>query len=211
MLFVLSFLLPQCSTTQSVTTNLPNYKIELEGRGNKPTILLLQDPGCSKNDSIVSVLRKQGYDVLRVTSVFQDPYQALNADDLTTQVQRGVELFNDLKSEFRITAVGATGIEVHTNIPWLVNSRMDAMYLFPFYKGSLKSYLVECMTRNDLAFPFYQHPFPPEELFLSLQESPAPSGMVNHYSYRLLESIWEQNPKEFLSMIEMEVILRPIY
>ena len=211
LVFVLSFLLPQCSTTKSISTNLPNYRIELEGRRNKPTILLLQDLGCQQNDSIVKNLRQQGFSVLRATTEFDDPFQALNADDLNTRVQRGVELLDELKSSYNITAVGATGMEVHTNSPWIVNSRMKSVHLFPLYKGSLKSYLVQCMSNDDLAFTFYNQPFSPDELYVTLQQYPAPSGMVNHYSYRLLESIWEQNPKNFLSMIEMEVYIQPLY
>jgi hypothetical protein len=67
------------------------------------------------------------------------------------------------------------------------------------------------MSSDVLAFTFYNQPFSPDELYVTLQEYPAPSGMVNHYSYRLLESIWEQNPKDFLSMIEMDVYIQPLY
>jgi hypothetical protein len=194
-----------------VSTNLPNYKIELEGRSNKPMIVIMQDPGCLQNDSIVTYIKKQGYSVLRITSTFEDPFEALNSDDLNTRVQRGVQLLNELNLKFKLHGIAATGIEVHTNIPWIVNSRLQMVQLYPYYPGTLKDYLVRCMSNGTQAFPFYQNPFPPEELFTALQEHPAPSGMVNHYSYRLLESIWEQNPKEFLSMIEMEVVIRPIY
>lgn len=207
---VFSLLVSSCSTQQTIVTNLPNYNIEQQGRVQRPTVLLFQDPGCGLNDSISKYLNKTGYNVLRITKQTES-LEVQNSDHKERRGYEGVELYNELAQKYNIKALASTGLEIHGSIPWFVNTPVQNLFFYNYYPGSLQDHILSSMGKNVDVFPMYIEEYPAAELFELLSKYPPPSGKISSYPIRYVHSIWQEDPKSYLGMNEREVRFFRIY
>lgn len=207
---VFSLLVSSCSTQQTIVTNLPNYNIEQQGRVQRPTVLLFQDPGCGLNDSISKYLNKTGYNVLRITK-HTESLEVQNSDHKERRGYEGVELYNELAQKYNIKALASTGLEIHGSIPWFVNTPVQNLFFYNYYPGSLQDHILSSMGKNTDVFPMYIEEYPAAELFELLSKYPPPSGKISSYPIRYVHSIWQEDPKSYLGMNEREVRFFRIY
>jgi hypothetical protein len=207
---VFSFLVSSCSTQKTVVTNLPNYNVEQQGGAQRPTVLLFQDPGCGLNDSISKFLNKTGYNVLRITKQTES-LDVQNSDHKERRGYEGVELYNELAQKYNIKALASTGLEIHSSIPWFVNTPVQTLYFYNYYPGSLQDHILSSMGKNADVFPMYMEEYPAVELFELLSKYPPPSGKISSYPIRYVHSIWQEDPKSYLGMNEREVKFFRIY
>lgn len=207
---VFSLLVSSCSTQQTIVTNLPNYNIEQQGRVQRPTVLLFQDPGCGLNDSISKYLNKTGYNVLRITKQTES-LEVQNSDHKERRGYEGVELYNELAQKYNIKALASTGLEIHGSIPWFVNTPVQNLFFYNYYPGSLQDHILSSMGKNTDVFPMYIEEYPAAELFELLSKYPPPSGKISSYPIRYVHSIWQEDPKSYLGMNEREVRFFRIY
>ncbi len=207
---VFSLILSSCTTQQTVITNLPNYNVEQQGRAQKPTVLLFQDPGCGLNDSISKYLNKTGYNVLRITKQTES-LEVQNSDNKERRGYEGVELYNELVKKYNIKALAATGLDIHSSIPWFVNTPVQTLHFYNYYPGSLQDHIISSISKNEDVFPMYSEEYPAVELFELLSKYPPPSGKISSYPIRYVHSIWKENPKSYLGMNEREVKFFRIY
>ena len=205
-----SLIITGCSTQQTIITNLPNYTIEQQGRAQRPTVLLFQDPGCGLNDSISKYLNKTGYNVLRITKQTQS-LEVQNSDHKERRGYEGVELYNELAQKYNIKALASTGLEIHGSIPWFVNTPVQTLFFYNYYPGSLQDHILSSMGKNVDVFPMYIEEYSAVELFELLSKYPPPSGKISSYPIRYVHSIWLEDPKSYLGMNEREVIFFRIY
>lgn len=203
-------LVSSCSTQQTIVTNLPNYNIEQQGRVQRPTVLLFQDPGCGLNDSISKYLNKTGYNVLRITK-HTESLEVQNSDHKERRGYEGVELYNELAQKYNIKALASTGLEIHGSIPWFVNTPVQNLFFYNYYPGSLQDHILSSMGKNTDVFPMYIEEYPAAELFELLSKYPPPSGKISSYPIRYVHSIWQEDPKSYLGMNEREVRFFRIY
>ena len=207
---VFSLLVSSCSTQQTIVTNLPNYNVEQQGRSQRPTVLLFQDPGCGLNDSISKYLNKTGYNVLRITKQTES-LEVQNSDHKERRGYEGVELYNELAKKYNIKALASTGLDIHSSIPWFVNTPVQTLFFYNYYPGSLQDYILSSMGKNEDVFPMYIEEYPAVELFELLSKYPSPSGKISTYPIRYVHSIWQEDPKSYLGMNEREVRFFRIY
>jgi hypothetical protein len=207
---VFSLLVSSCSTHQTIVTNLPNYNVEQQGRTQRPTVLLFQDPGCGLNDSISKYLNKTGYNVLRITKQ-TEALEVQNSDHKERRGYEGVELYNELAQKYNIKALASTGLEIHGSIPWFVNTPVQTLFFYNYYPGSLQDHILSSMGKNADVFPMYMEEYPAVELFELLSKYPPPSGKISSYPIRYVHSIWQEDPKSYLGMNEREVRFFRIY
>jgi len=207
---VFSLLVSSCSTQQTIVTNLPNYNVEQQGRSQRPTVLLFQDPGCGLNDSISKYLNKTGYNVLRITKQTES-LEVQNSDHKERLGYEGVELYNELAKKYNIKALASTGLDIHSSIPWFVNTPVQTLFFYNYYPGSLQDYILSSMGKNEDVFPMYIEEYPAVELFELLSKYPSPSGKISTYPIRYVHSIWQEDPKSYLGMNEREVRFFRIY
>jgi len=207
---VFSLLIQSCTTQQIIATNLPNYTVEQQGREQRPTVLLFQDPGCRLNDSISNYLNKTGYNVLRITKQTES-IEVQNSDHKERRGYEGVELYNELATQFNIKALASTGLEIHGSIPWFVNTPVQTLFFYNYYPGSLQDHILSSMGKNVNVFPMYMEEYPAAELFELLSKYPPPSGKISSYPIRYVHSIWQEDPKSYLGMNEREVRFFKIY
>lgn len=205
-----SLIITGCSTQQTIITNLPNYTIEQQGRAQRPTVLLFQDPGCGLNDSISKYLNKTGYNVLRITKQTQS-LEVQNSDHKERRGYEGVELYNELAQKYNIKALASTGLEIHSSIPWFINTPVQTLFFYNYYPGSLQDHILSSMGKNVDVFPMYIEEYSAVELFELLSKYPPPSGKISSYPIRYVHSIWLEDPKSYLGMNEREVIFFRIY
>jgi hypothetical protein len=205
-----SLIITGCSTQQTIITNLPNYTIEQQGRAQRPTVLLFQDPGCGLNDSISKYLNKTGYNVLRITKQTES-LEVQNSDHKERRGYEGVELYNELAQKYNIKALASTGLEIHGSIPWFVNTPVQTLFFYNYYPGSLQDHILSSMGKNVDVFPMYIEEYSAVELFELLSKYPPPSGKISSYPIRYVHSIWQEDPKSYLGMNEREVIFFRIY
>lgn len=205
-----SLIITGCSTQQTIITNLPNYTIEQQGRAQRPTVLLFQDPGCGLNDSISKYLNKTGYNVLRITKQTQS-LEVQNSDHKERRGYEGVELYNELAQKYNIKALASTGLEIHSSIPWFINTPVQTLFFYNYYPGSLQDHILSSMGKNVDVFPMYIEEYSAVELFELLSKYPPPSGKISSYPIRYVHSIWQEDPKTYLGMNEREVIFFRIY
>ena len=205
-----SLIITGCSTQQTIITNLPNYTIEQQGRAQRPTVLLFQDPGCGLNDSISKYLNKTGYNVLRITKQTQS-LEVQNSDHKERRGYEGVELYNELAQKYNIKALASTGLEIHSSIPWFINTPVQTLFFYNYYPGSLQDHILSSMGKNVDVFPMYIEEYSAVELFELLSKYPPPSGKISSYPIRYVHSIWQEDPKSYLGMNEREVIFFRIY
>ena len=207
---VFSLLVSSCSTQQTIVTNLPNYNVEQQGRSQRPTVLLFQDPGCGLNDSISKYLNKTGYNVLRITKQTES-LEVQNSDHKERRGYEGVELYNELAQKYNIKALASTGLDIHSSIPWFVNTPVQTLFFYNYYPGSLQDHILFSMGKNEDVFPMYMEEYPAIELFELLSKYPSPSGKISTYPIRYVHSIWQEDPKSYLGMNEREVRFFRIY
>lgn len=207
---VFSLLVSSCSTQQTIVTNLPNYNVEQQGRSQRPTVLLFQDPGCGLNDSISKYLNKTGYNVLRITKQTES-LEVQNSDHKERRGYEGVELYNELAKKYNIKALASTGLDIHSSIPWFVNTPVQTLFFYNYYPGSLQDHILSSMGKNEDVFPMYMEEYPAIELFELLSKYPSPSGKISTYPIRYVHSIWQEDPKSYLGMNEREVRFFRIY
>lgn len=207
---VFSFLVSSCSTQQTIVTNLPNYNVEQQGRVQRPTVLLFQDPGCGLNDSISKYLNKTGYNVLRITKQTES-LEVQNSDHKERRGYEGVELYNELAQKYNIKALASTGLEIHGSIPWFVNTPVQTLLFYNYYPGSLQNHILSSIGKNEDVFPMYMEEYPAVELFELLSKYPPPSGKISSYPIRYVHSIWQEDPKSYLGMNERKVRFFRIY
>ena len=207
---VFSLLVSSCSTQQTIVTNLPNYNVEQQGRSQRPTVLLFQDPGCGLNDSISKYLNKTGYNVLRITKQTES-LEVQNSDHKERRGYEGVELYNELAQKYNIKALASTGLDIHSSIPWFVNTPVQTLFFYNYYPGSLHDHILSSMGKNEDVFPMYMEEYPAVELFELLSKYPSPSGKISTYPIRYVHSIWQEDPKSYLGMNEREVRFFRIY
>lgn len=190
----LSFFLSSCKSTEILETNLPNYELVAQGNFKNPTVLFFEDPSCELNDSIAKQLLKQKFHVIRITKVFQDPLELFNQDHPKVRAEEGVELFNSLEKKYKITAIAASGIEVHSITPWFMNVQIKEIYFYPYYEGSLADH-IRLAIATDAPFLPAMNPVQSGTEFYSMLESPEnPTGRLGNYSYRFYKAIWNQQP-----------------
>jgi hypothetical protein len=125
------------------------------------------------------------------------------------RASNGLALVNSL-SNYPIEYIAATGLEVHSTVEWFVNTEVKGGFLFPFYKGSLRDYLIECMYKNKKVLPGYPSTIEPIELVQLLETTPPPSGIYGNYSLRFLQNIWQQQPKINLTSYEGELLYQVV-
>lgn len=207
---VFSLLVSSCSTQQTIVTNLPNYNVEQQGRSQRPTVLLFQDPGCGLNDSISKYLNKTGYNVVRITKQTES-LEVQNSDHKERRGYEGVELYNELAQKYNIKALASTGLDIHSSIPWFVNTPVQTLFFYNYYPGSLQDHILSSMGKNEDVFPMYIEEYPAVELFELLSKYPPPSGKISSYPIRYVHSIWQEDPKSYLGMNEREVRFFRIY
>ena len=207
---VFSLLISSCSIQQTIVTNLPNYSIEQQGRAQRPTVLLFQDPGCGLNDSISKYLNKTGYNVLRITKQTES-LEVQNSDHKERRGYEGVELYNELAKKHNIMALASTGLDIHGNIPWFVNTPVQTLFFYNYYPGSLQDHILSSMGKNEDVFPMYIEEYPAVELFELLSKYPPPSGKISSYPIRYVYSIWQEDPKSYLGMNERDIKFFRIY
>ena len=207
---VFSLLISSCSTQQTIVTNLPTYNVEQQGRAQRPTVLLFQDPGCGLNDSISKYLNKTGYTVIRITKQTQS-LEVQNSDHKERRGYEGVELYNELAKKYNITALASTGLDIHGSIPWFVNTPVQTLFFYNYYPGSLQDHILSSMGKNEDVFLMYIEEYPAVELFKLLSKYPPPSGKISSYPIRYVHSIWQEDPKSYLGMNEREVRFFRIY
>lgn len=207
---VLSLLTSSCTRQQTIVTNLPNYNVEQQGRARRPTVLLFQDPGCRVNDSISTYLNKTGYNVLRITKQTES-IEVQNSDNKERREYEGVELYNELAQKYNIKTLASTGLDIHSSIPWFVNTPVQTLYFYNYYPGSLQDHILSSMGKNEDVFPIYLEEYPAVELFELLSKYPPPSGKISSYPIRYVHSIWQEDPKSYLGMNEREVKFFRIY
>ena len=203
-------LVSSCSTQQTIFTNLPNYNVEQQGRAQRPTVLLFQDPRCGLNDSISKYLNKTGYNVLRITKQTES-LEVQNSDHKERRGYEGVQLYNELAQKYNIKALASTGLEIHGSIPWFVNTPVQTLFFYNYYPGSLQNHILSSIGKNADVFPMYIEEYPAVELFELLSKYPPPSGKISSYPIRYVHSIWQEDPKSYLGMNEREVIFFRIY
>ena len=207
---VFSLLISSCSTQQTIVTNLPNYSVEQQGRAQRPTVLLFQDPGCGLNDSISKYLNKTGYTVIRITKQTES-LEVQNSDHKERRGYEGVELYNELAKKYNIMALASTGLDIHGSIPWFVNTPVQTLFFYNYYPGSLQDHILSSMGKNEDVFLMYIEEYPAVELFELLSKYPPPSGKISSYPIRYVHSIWQEDPKSYLGMNEREVRFFRIY
>lgn len=205
-----SLIITGCSTQQTIITNLPNYNIEQQGRPQRPTVLLFQDPRCNLNDSIANNLNKSGYNVLRITKETES-LKVQNSDSKERRGYEGLELYNELIKNYNIQVLAATGLEIPGSIHWFINTPTQTLYLYNYFKGSLQDHILSSIGKNEDVFPMYIEEYPAVELFKLLSQYPPPSGKVSTYPIRYIHSIWQEDPKSYLGMNEREVRFFKIY
>jgi len=171
---------------------------------------LFQDPGCGLNDSISKFLNKTGYNVLRITKQTES-LEVQNSDHKELRGYEGVELYNELAQRYNIKALAATGLDIHSSIPWFVNTPVQTLYFYNYYPGSLQNHILSSMGKNEDVFLMYIEEYPAAELFELLSKYPPPSGKVSTYPIRYVHSIWQEDPKSYLGMNEREVRFFRIY
>ena len=208
-LVTLSLLFTHCSPVKEIKTNVPNYKLVQIGRSKNPTVLFFQDSYCLQNDSITTWFVKNNYQVILAERLNIDPLYILNTDHPLMRASNGLALVNSL-SDYPIEYIAATGLEVHSIVEWFVNTEVKGGFLFPFYKGSLRDYLIECMYKNKKVLPGYPSTIEPIELVQLLETTPPPSGIYGNYSLRFLQNIWQQQPKINLSSYEGELLYQVV-
>jgi len=179
------------------------------GRRKNPAVLFFQDSYCMKNDSITNWFLKNNYQVIIAERLNTDPLFVLNTDHPLIRELDGLALIADLKS-YPVQYIAASGLEVHATVNWFVNTDVKGGFLFPFYKGSFKEYLVECIYQNNEVLPSYPSQITPIELINLLEKSPSPSGTYGNYSLRFLQGIWEQQAKVQLTSYEGELIYQVV-
>ena len=179
------------------------------GRTKNPAVLFFQDSYCMKNDSITNWFLKNNYQVIVAERSNTDPLFVLNTDHPFIRELDGLALITDLKS-YPIEYVAASGLEVHATVNWFVNTDVKGGFLFPFYKGSFKEYLVECMYKSNEVLPSYPSQITPIELINLLETLPPPSGTYGDYSLRFLQAIWEQQAKVQLTSYEGELVYQVV-
>ena len=208
-LVTLSLLLTNCSSTKTIETNLPNYKLVQIGRSKNPTVLFFQDNYCLQNDSITAWFLKNNYQVIVATRIYTDPLFVLNTDHPKLREIEGLTLLN-LLNNHPIEYVAASGLEVHATVNWFVNTPLKGGFLFPYYKNSFRDYLIECMYKEQPVLPGYPSTITPVELMTLLETTPAPSGTYGEYSLRFLQNIWQQHPGIQLTSYEGDLIYRVV-
>ena len=208
-LVTLSLLITNCSPIKEIETNVPNYKLVQMGRTKNPAVLFFQDSYCMKNDSITNWFLKNNYQVIVAERLNTDLLFVLNTDHPFIRELDGLALITDLKS-YPIEYVAASGLEVHATVNWFVNTDVKGGFLFPFYKGSFKEYLVECMYKSNEVLPSYPSQITPIELINLLETLPPPSGTYGDYSLRFLQGIWEQQTKVQLTSYEGELVYQVV-
>ena len=124
------------------------------GRTKNPAVLFFQDSYCMKNDSITNWFLKNNYQVIIAERLNTDPLFVLNTDHPLIRELDGLALTTDLKS-YPIEYIAASGLEVHATVNWFVNTDVKGGFLFPFYKGSFKEYLVESIYKDKQVLPGY--------------------------------------------------------
>ena len=172
--------------------------------------MLFQDPGCGLNDSISKYLNKTGYNVLRIIKQTKS-LEVQNSDHKERRGYEGVELYNELAKKYNIKVLASTGLEIHSSIPWFVNTPVPTLYFYNYYPGSLQDHILSSMSKNEDVFPMYMEEYPAAELFELLSKYPPPSGKISSYPIRYVHSIWQEDPKSYLGMNEREVIFFRIY
>ena len=208
-LVTLSLLFTHCSPVKEIKTNVPNYKLVQIGRSKNPAVLFFQDNYCLQNDSITNWFVKNNYQVILAQRLNSDPLYTLNTDHPLIRASDGLALIASLV-HYPIEYIAATGLEVHSTVDWFVNTGVKGGFLFPFYKGSFKEYLVECMYKNNKVLPGYPAVIEPIELIQLLETTPPPSGTYGNYSLRFLQEIWEQQPRIQLTSYEGELIYQVV-
>ena len=178
---VFSLLVSSCSTQQTIVTNLPNYNVEQQGRAQRPTVLLFQDPGCGLNDSISKHLNKTGYTVIRITKQTES-LEVQNSDHKERRGYEGVELYNELAKKYNIMALASTGLDIHGSIPWFVNTPVQTLFFYNYYPGSLQDHILSSMGKNEDVFLMYIEEYPAVELFELLSKYAPPSGKISSLS-----------------------------
>ena len=208
-LVTLSLLFTNCSPVKEIETNVPNYKLVQIGRSKNPAVLFFQDSYCSQNDSITNWFVRNNYQVIIAQRLNTDPLYILNTDHPLMRASDGLALTTAL-TNYPIEYIAATGLEVHATVNWFVNTEVKGGFLFPFYKGSLKEYLVECMYKSNRVLPGYPATIKPVELIQLLETTPAPSGTFGNYSLRFLQDIWQQQPYIQLTYYEGELTYKVV-
>ena len=208
-LVTLSLLLTNCSLVKEIETNVPNYKLVQTGRSKDPAVLFFQDSYCLQNDSITNWFVKNNYQVIIAQRLNLELLYILNTDHPLLRESDGLKLIDDLEN-YPIQYIAATGLEVHATVNWFVNTNVKGGFLFPFYKGSFKEYLVECMYQDKKVLPSYPSDIKPIELIHLLETTPAPSGTYGNYSLRFLQGIWQQQAKVQLTSYEGKLIYQVV-
>lgn len=208
-LVTLSLLITNCSSVKEIETNVPNYKLVQTGRSKNPAVLFFQDKYCTQNDSITNWFLKNNYQVIIAHRLNTDPLYILNTDHPLIRESNGLELIEALE-KYPIQYVAASGLEVHATVNWFVNTDVKGGFLFPFYKGSFKEYLVECMYKDKNVLPNYPSEIKPVELIHLLESTPPPSGIYGGYSLRFLQGIWEQQARVQLTSYEGQLLYRVV-
>ena len=208
-LVTLSLFFTDCSPIHEIETNVSNYKLVQTGRSKNPAVLFFQDRYCSQNDSITNWFLKNNYQVIIAQRNSTNLLFVLNTDHPLLRETDGLALIKDL-NKFPISYIAASGIEVHATVNWFINTEVAGGFLFPFYKGSLKEYLIKCIYTDQPVFPDYPSSIDPTELITLLETTPAPSGTYGNYSLRFLKSIWQQQPESQLTSYEGDLVYKVV-
>ena len=135
----------------------------------------------------------------------------LHSDHKERRGYEGGELYNELAQKYNIKALASTGLDIHSSIPWFVNTPVQTLFFYNYYPGSLHDHILSSMGKNEDVFPMYMEEYPAVELFELLSKYPSPSGKISTYPIRYVHSIWQEDPKSYLGMNEREVRFFRIY
>jgi len=185
-LFLLSCL-TSCRTS-STLTSYDHYTFHTKGKRKNPAILFFADLNIKGNDSIITELSKY-YNVIKVVDNNTDILSKLNSDNSLTRGIIGIELYEHVNKQIKITGIAATGLECLHVCSWGMNSRTPLIQLYPLFKGNLNDHLRLVISGATDVFPAYDIKLNALDIYNNINNTYTPSGMLLGYSYRYLESL----------------------
>ena len=185
-LFLLSCL-TSCRTSSTITS-YDHYTFYTKGKRKNPAILFFADLNIKGNDSLITELSKY-YNVIKVVDNNTDILSKLNSDNSLTRGIIGIELYEHVNKQIKITGIAATGLECLHVCSWGMNSRTPLIQLYPLFKGNLNDHLRLAISGATDVFPAYNIKLDALDIYNNINNTYTPSGMLLGYSYRYLESL----------------------
>lgn len=185
-LFLLSCL-TSCSTSSALTA-YENYSFQTKGKRKNPAILFFSDLNITANDSLIKHLSKDYY-VIIIQELEGNFLKKLNADNSLTRGIEGLDIYNHVNNQIKVTGLAASGLECLHICSWGTNTRTPQIILYPLFEESLNDHLRLALGGAIAVFPAYNKNLNALEIYNNINNTFPPSGMLLGYSYRYLESL----------------------